>query len=434
MKIIASEELQELFEEIDLAKHPIDQLDETHRDDKKLVLSKVFELAKSFWQSGYSPDQIVSMLQKHHFEDSVISAAMNQVKSYATEVLSTGPFHGFVNVGQKIRLKTGTYVVANRIVDNELIASAGEDTYKVTMDDIDTNATKLLHQAHLIRLKAMQILGGPKEYKLPEPIAGPEMEVSPEPEESYKKVWRETGAPPGWGDIAPEIGDTDPVSPLLAKIINNLVGLEEMTKELNSKIKTTKNTYLDPLYEELKGLKAEEQLELKNLFMAVEQMNEGLDAIDKTVFRDYENQIVGFQKKLIEEAMPPDMEAELNALKQILQENHERIAGQVFKALEEYMQANTTITKRIENIFAKFKYRKNPLKKDSQLLTKLTSWIKGVWEHVQQATSDLYGSLDVVDESVDAIQYITERMNSETKAVAAKKLAAGYCNKLTSRY
>ena len=231
-----------------------------------------------------------------------------------------------------------------------------------------------------------------KEYVAPEELDLEKMEVTPEIEETYKTRFVKK-TPSELVEVSPEIGEAEPFHDVVANLINNVDGLNELKNELQAKIKEVRENELKPLQEQFKQLSKEEQAELRNVFLVAGEIQEGLKGINKTVFGDYANQLVALQNKLVETKKRPGVVEELSKIKEILVANHEDIADSVFEALEEYMESASTIERTMERTLSKFPYRKTPRKKSYQLegqaFEKLKDLFKGIWGKIKDISKNL---------------------------------------------
>ncbi|MFA5132579.1 MAG: hypothetical protein WC444_04655 [Candidatus Paceibacterota bacterium] len=404
--------------------HPLEDVEGVSVEPNEITEDSALTIAKTYWMMGYNWLEIEMLLKDRHYPESMISKAVKAAQAYAKEMLSNGPFAGAVN-GQYVKLKNGMWGVAAQLTPKQAVLTLEDGTkLKTEIEHIDVEATKLLAESFKLRKQAELILNAiPKEYVIPEMEGQPDMEVDPDIQESYKSLVQER-APAGWSEISPEIGEAEPVHAVLHNVINNLEGLRALKDELQKSIKKVKDEQLMPLQEQFKALAGDEQQELRNAFMIVEQMEDGLSEIDKTIFRDYEGELVGFQNKIVENPMPPTVADELDALKKIIAENHKKIAPGIFAALEQFMEANTKIERELQKTFAKYPYRKRP--KKGQLVEKVTGWFKGLWKSLSKTITGLYETvLPEAEEATEAVQEMNRQLDSYLKTAAVKKIVKG---------
>jgi len=375
---------------------------------KEEVAEKAFQTAQAYWMMGWAWDEIEAVLIDQEFEESVVQTAIKRTQEYATDTLA-GPFKN-VLPGQFIKTTAGQTARFVRAHQDVALVSAGEDTYQVPLSLIDLPATNELRRAFAYRQAAQETLHLAEEYKIPEgDISVPE--VTPAIEETYKRVDREKGAPAGWAEVAPEAGEVESVNRLTSKIINNLDGLKAMQEELRQQMAAIKEQ-LKPIMDQMRELSAEEQSELRNLFLAIGSMGQEMDAIEQYVFGDYEGQIAGFKRAIVEQQISPDAVQELEALKQILVTNHPRIAQGVMQALQQFKDSNTIIERQVEHTFAKFPYRLKPRKGFS-----FTKWLSGIWDKIKVTTKKLYDKVfPAAETATDALREFNQKYTKKASA------------------
>lgn len=397
----------------------------TVADDKEDAQKKVTDAAKAYWMLGWSWEEIEAiLLDTGDYEEKQVEKAVEETKQYAQDTLKDGPFSS-LKYGQKVKLTNGNLAQLVAKSKDDFVVSQDGDNILVHANFLDIQASKLLAKSYELRNQAEAILkkAQTKEYDIPEPTKSDKPEVSPEVSESYKTLRHEKQAPAGWSDIAPEIGETQPVKVLTGKIINNLDGLKSMKDEVQAKIKEIKDS-IKPLADNIKELEKEEQDELKHLFLVVGEMEEGLDGMDKVIFRDYQGKIVGFRRKIVEDFIPPNVQDELEALKKILSENHPKIAKSVFDALQKYTDSATIVERTVENTFAKFPYRQKPKKgqKTAQLFEKFTNLLAKLWDKVKTITNRLFETVfPKAEETTSAIQNTMDAIDAASVDSAVKE-------------
>ena len=394
--------------------------------NNKDVVKGAIETAKAYWLSGWSFDEIHARLEEE-YTDSIADSALKYVSKYVEKVTKNGPF----SVGQKLKIKNGEVVRVTRVDKSKVVATDKDG--KDAIFDISTigkKASMELKKAHQLREKAKQILKAaePKKYIIPEtpPQKWEEHSETPGVSEEVYKTKVQKSTPSGWADIAPEIGEVEEIDQTLQESINNILGLEELSGELQSQISEA-NKKLRSIRDQSKSLKAEQQDELKKLFLLSNSIHGGLDTLDRTVFGDYKNKIVGLRSKVREEPLEPGVKDELVAIKEILKTNHARIAKKVFEALDEYMEAFTTIDRQMENTFAHFEYRDKPKKKKSQLVQKFVNFFKSVYSKIENATKSILNT--VVPETEEVINAISDIEKNMVSAAITKHVESMYRSK-----
>lgn len=359
----------------------------------------VEQIAQAYWLLGWSWPEVEDLLvEQYEITERKAENAVEKAQEAVHALETKGPF---VTPGQWAQLSTGSLVRVAAINKDEVdVEDPLFGSLTVRENQFSQDATESLAYAHHMRQAAMSLLGQKYDPPENEPI-----KVVPEeyPEGyQYKEITR---APKGLGDIVPDVGDVEEVDEQLYQMLNNLEGLREMEQELAAQIKKIKDEQLKPLASELSTLKKDQQDELKNAFLSMDSIQEDLENLDQVVFMQYKGKIAAFRRTLDEEGKPPTPADELNALRDILEqvnENHPKIVGAVYEALEQWKE---TVNRSAENVISIFPFRenRNP-RKQSQLFTKVKNFFKGLWEKIKAIGNKLSGeTYPKVAESIAAL-------------------------------
>jgi hypothetical protein len=375
------------------------------------------EHAQAYWWMGYNWDEIEAILIDMEFPENVVDSAVQSAKRYATEVLK-GPFQK-IKEGQYIKLKNGAVGVVDCVTPKAVVAFLNDETVDITENHIDWEATNKLSEAYTLRKSADEMVrSAQKDYLVPDrPEEFVPAEVQPgEGEEFTTTIKKSPGAPPSWGEY-PHEKEVREVSSSITKMLDQIEAAEEQLLEVKEELKIA-NEMATEVREKRKKLMKEQREAAQNVFAILGSQNRELKELEGTYFRKYKDKLIGLRRAVVEKPQAPGVIEELQVLKQILEDNHPRIFKAVMAALEEYMEANTTIIEQVEKAFAMFPPRK---KKVSQLIDKVKEWAAVTWDNIKDIADELHEFIfPTMDETIAAIDNFESAVGKSTAKVQAE--------------
>jgi len=378
---------------------------------------KAVNVGKTYWMMGWNFAEIESVLTDLEYTENTISKVMNAVKEYAKSIVTEGPF-SHSKAGQTVKLKNGNLAV---LINMSSKVATVEDTdtgeYMVSTDQIDLESSKKLAAAFNMRESAKTLLRtvvGDK-YSLP-PL--------PQTEEKKPETVVEYGfselpfSPSGLSDVTPDKGDALPLNKKLEQPLATLEGLGKAYDEIDEKITKFREAYLNPLNDERQSLDKKSQDAVRNIYLVLGEIGEGLKGVNDVLFRDYKGQLVALRNEVNKNNVPPAEADELVALKEILNVNHPDIAGKVLAALDKWKEAAKTVETNVKKKLYLFPYRKipkdereeHPFGKNTKSSLDNGGELKDLWKEIRSFNDEFANTLGDIVGTTKSLKSITNSL------------------------
>jgi len=378
------------------------------------------QAAQAYWLQGWSWEEIEATLMDSEYTEAEIKRAMKEISEYAEKVHKEGPFATSLSAGQRVRLRSGMVAELVSYSPKNLLIDDGQDRYVVTPDQIDFEATKQLREASRLRSAAEALIAAPKKKEKPKDEPAEDFARKPDPEETHKFTFPEK-APTGWRDVTPEKGQLPKVDTALAAMIAQLKALRDIMDQRHAEITEIKQVMVKPLEQKNKEEAVKYQELVQAVFRSLDEEFEALDALDKVIFMDYEDKILGLRRTAVELQYPPTTDDKFTFVMDYLREAHPKIIKDTEEALAKFEKSNTKIKDMIENVGAVYKYKGS---KRAQVLTRVVDWVKDVWRSIQQGVGLVFsGAVPAAQEASDQIdEYLAQAKIASVRVTYANAL------------
>lgn len=352
---------------------------------------EAFEAAKQYRALGWSQDEIEVVLEDLKYTPSVVKNAMKKLSEYVKEQKNVGPFKMF-EAGQLIKLSSGNHGVLLDVHDTFLKLLVDGQEVQVTPDLVDLEASGKLTKAFNLRMEAASAI----EKRAWDPLMDQE-DMPKETQETFDVRYTQK-APPGFGEVTPEMSQVPEVVEEASKYIAEMDELQELMDSVEEESRELRKQ-LSAKSEDIKQLKGAQREVAQHAYAL---LNEQLGALEdsKPVFAKAHDKLVVLVNTVETKPIPPTHEAELDFITKYLQDNYPEILVDMMSELETWQAQNTTLKERISDVFRRYP----PSKKKAQLWNSFVGWIKGLWQNAINFKNKLMGYEQVMEQGSDMIE------------------------------
>jgi len=353
--------------------------------EKKDAQTSATDHAKAFWMMGWTWDEIDVTLQDMGFVESVVDKAINDTQKYSYEMLKDGPFSHYKE-GQLVKLtgsKDITRLVA-RNVDGIVVEFAGKSPsrVKVYAEHIDTEATEKLTKAFALRQEANDLLltAEPKDLV-------PQEKAENTPEKFEFKMTPEMRSPKNWDEQLPEkFVDVPEAKAPVGEMVKAILSIREKKQEAEKELLAARELVKEN-NEIVKKIQKQETEVAKDLAGIIGVQADANELLESVVFQRFQNLLIGFNRLVEVDSIPPNLVDKYQKLVTLLQERVPELSGEILDALDKWEQANTKLT---ETLTTELGIAKAPKKILSQnVWSKLRKVFGNLWKAVKDSTHTL---------------------------------------------